>query len=150
MNFSGNITQIMIILFVALLVFGPKKMMEYAYQAGKMLAKFRTMYEQTMTQVQAEMDQAGVGEATKLVNTRVDIASVAENYLNAREVEKADDLAQTATAINASIMPESAPVSAATESVGSDQPAPQPSLNDPETPDSPPTESGRYNEWLPG
>jgi Sec-independent protein translocase protein TatA len=83
MNFSGNITQILIILFIALLVFGPKKMMEYAYQAGKWIAKLRVMYEQTMQQVQAEMEQAGVGEAAQLLNRRVDIASEAEKFLNA-------------------------------------------------------------------
>lgn len=82
MNFSGNITQILIILFIALLVFGPKKMVEYAYQAGKMLAKLRTMYEQTMTQVQTEMNQAGLGETTKLVNDlRFDVQAAADKVL---------------------------------------------------------------------
>lgn len=143
MNFSGNITQIMIILFIALLVFGPKKMMQYAYQAGKWISQLRKMYDQTMQQVQAEMEQAGLGEAAELLNKRVDIASEAEKFLNSprktdaptttEAVTAAAAISDAAAAPTAPVMPPTADTSASSES----------------TPTEPPKEAGRYNAWLP-
>lgn len=141
MNFSGNLTQIMIIMFIALLVFGPKKMAQYAYQAGKWINQLRKMYEQTMQQVQAEMEQAGMGEAAQLLNKRVDIASEAEKFLNTPKKETPVETAVTATAMTEAIAAPATPVIA---SPVDSTPAPTDS-----TPTEPPKETGRYNAWLP-
>jgi Sec-independent protein translocase protein TatA len=144
MNFSGNITQIMIILFIALLVFGPKKMMQYSYQAGKWISQLRKMYDQTMQQVQAEMEQAGLGEAAQLLNKKIDIASEAEKFLNTprkSEPETAIESATTTAAISDVAAAPTAPIVPPTADT---------TANTSESaPTEPPKEAGRYNAWLP-
>lgn len=175
MNFSGNITQILLILFIALLVFGPKKMVEYAYQAGKMLAKLRTMYEQTMSQVQTEMDNAGLGEAAKLMTTRFDVQAEADKILQGAVIDPSAKpaaavpqtepapVAASALSLNPTPAAETADAGSAAQSADSsalksawtpegyqaaqqEKEPPQPN-REPMT--KPPTEPGRYDAWLP-
>jgi hypothetical protein len=105
------------------------------------------MYEQTMQQVQAEMEQAGMGEAVELLNKRVDIASEAEKFLNLRTAETPSEVGIPAPNLATAPSAAAASNTVAVSNAGA--------TNTPSTPDAtlrpgePPSEAGRYNAWLP-
>jgi len=61
MNIFGVGTwEILLILIIALIVAGPKRMLQWAYLLGRVVAQLRVMWGQAMDAVQSELDQAGV------------------------------------------------------------------------------------------
>ena len=63
MNFNIlgiGLPQIAIVLVLSLVLFGPKQMMAYAYQAGRFLAKARAMWEEAARNMQAEIQNSGL------------------------------------------------------------------------------------------
>ncbi len=63
MNFNIlgiGLPQIAIVLILSLVLFGPKKMVEYAYQAGRIIAQLRAMWEEASRGVQKEFREAGM------------------------------------------------------------------------------------------
>jgi Sec-independent protein translocase protein TatA len=53
--------ELVAILIIMLIVAGPKRMLQWAYILGKYTAKARAMWAETMTYLQKEFDEAGVG-----------------------------------------------------------------------------------------
>lgn len=53
--------ELLAILLIMLLVAGPKRMIHWAYILGQYVAKFRTMWSETVDVIQKEFDDAGVG-----------------------------------------------------------------------------------------
>ncbi len=67
MNILGIGVPELIIIFVLLLVVaGPKRMVAWAYIAGRELAKLRAMWSETMGMIQRELQEAGFEEAKEL------------------------------------------------------------------------------------
>jgi len=52
--------ELVLILLIALVVAGPKRMIEWAYHLGRWMAKLRQMWSQMMDVVQQEVDAAGL------------------------------------------------------------------------------------------
>ena len=82
MNILGVGPQIFIIAFLALLLFGPKKMIQYAYQAGRYVAQLRAMWEQTAQAIQKEFEEAGLNVPPEILNGRFDIGAEAMKIIN--------------------------------------------------------------------
>lgn len=61
MNFFGiGGWELVFFLLIALIVAGPRRMIQWAYTAGVYLAKFRRIWAETMTLIEKEFKQAGV------------------------------------------------------------------------------------------
>ena len=54
--------DILFIVLLALVIFGPKKLPELASQAGKYLTQFRRMRRELMEQMEAEISKIGIAE----------------------------------------------------------------------------------------
>ena len=107
MNFNIlgiGLPQLLIVLAVALMLFGPKKMIEWAYIAGRYLAKMRTIYQHTMDEFQKEVADAGLNvnditkdmpsfdilnEANKVVNSATSAAAATDKPAAAKESPEA-------------------------------------------------------------
>jgi len=55
-----GLPQIAIVLVLSLVLFGPKQMMQYAYQAGRFLSKARAMWEEAARNMQSEIQASGI------------------------------------------------------------------------------------------
>lgn len=150
MNILGIGPGPFVIIFLALLLFGPKKMVQYAYQAGRYVSQLRGMWEQTMQAVQKEFQDAGLDLPTNLndLHKNFDIGAEAMKVIN-----KTPEAVPTApTVSDAPTMPDASTASAFTNSTPSVSvptmpPADtQPSLNNP--PDDEPNNK-KYDAWLP-
>jgi Sec-independent protein translocase protein TatA len=63
--------ELVLILIIMLVFAGPKRMLQWAYQLGKLTAKARQMWAESMGYLQKEFDEAGVGiELPKELPTR--------------------------------------------------------------------------------
>lgn len=60
LGFSG---EILFILLLALVLFGPRKLPELARQAGRLMAEFRKMSDHVQNQIQAEVSKLELEEA---------------------------------------------------------------------------------------
>lgn len=65
LGFSGEIIFIMLL---ALILFGPRKLPELARQAGKLMADFRKASEHLQNQIQAEVEQLELDKADPVKN----------------------------------------------------------------------------------
>jgi len=63
-----GLPQLIIVGGLALVLFGPKKMVQYAYQAGRMLSQLRVMWEEAARNVQQEFKEAGLELPKELTN----------------------------------------------------------------------------------
>ncbi len=128
--------QIIIVLLVMLIVAGPKRMVLWAYQAGRYVAQFRKMFDETMSAFQKEMQESGI-DLTK------DMASL--------QKESFDVINEASKVINAE--PTSTPASSATSTttaptIQSPQPPAQAAAEPPkDNTDS--TDKPRYDSWTP-
>lgn len=61
MNIAGlGGGELVAIFIIMLIVAGPKRMIQWAYIAGKYVAQLRKMWSETMAMVQREFDEAGI------------------------------------------------------------------------------------------
>ncbi len=135
MNILGIGPGPFIIFFLALMLFGPKQMVQFAYQAGKYLAQFRAMWEQTMEAVNKEFQEAGLNIPTDLGTKRFDIGAEAMKVINGTPEAKVPEMPPAASIPTPPIVGEpAAPISDS-----------QPSLNNPSDDDIP----KKYDSWLP-
>lgn len=84
--------ELLIIVLIALIVAGPKRMLHWAYIVGKWLGQLRVLWSQMMDQLQKEFDEAGVDvKLPKDLPTRGDIQRMASQALRpvAEPMEKA-------------------------------------------------------------
>jgi sec-independent protein translocase protein TatB len=146
MNILGvGPAELIVILIIMLVVAGPKRMIEWAYQAGKYAAQLRAMFQETMDAFHKELAQSGIDmpkDLTKLPTGRFDIVSEAAKVINS-------ELAETSAALNSTLTttpttPPAAP------------PSPPAAPETPTTPDSEThtattddEQSTRYDAWTP-
>lgn len=139
MNFNIlgiGLPQLIIVGGLALVLFGPKKMVQYAYQAGRILSQLRVMWEEAARNVQKEFKDAGMELPKDLTNPGgFDIGAAAMKIVQ----ETPDKPSQPPTV---------GPVSPATATA--ETPAAS-SLNAPSSADSPNGHNGseKYDAWLP-
>lgn len=61
MNIFGlGLWELALIVIIMLVVAGPQRMLQWAYHAGKLMARARELWSQLMLSVQQELDDAGV------------------------------------------------------------------------------------------
>lgn len=74
-DFLGiGVPELILILMLALIVAGPKRMLAWSYQLGKWVAALRQMWSQTASMLQKEFDEAGVDvQVPRDIPTRADI-----------------------------------------------------------------------------
>lgn len=78
LGFGGM--ELLTILLITLIVAGPKRMIEWAYIAGRYLAKLRIVWKQMMESVQQEFDEAGIDmKVPKDIPTRREINRLAND-----------------------------------------------------------------------
>lgn len=58
--FGVGSMEFLLILVIALIVAGPKRMLQWAYYMGRVMGQIRVMWGQVMESIQAELDEAGV------------------------------------------------------------------------------------------
>ncbi|MBC7869572.1 MAG: hypothetical protein H7Y09_01930 [Chitinophagaceae bacterium] len=75
-------TELILILIIALVIAGPKRMLQWAYLLGKYTARLRLMWTELMQGLQQEIDAAGVDlKLPKDIPTRRDINRLADSAL---------------------------------------------------------------------
>lgn len=86
MNILGvGPAELAVIIVLMLVVAGPKRMIQWAYQAGRYAAMMRKMFQETMDAIQKEIDDSGldvrkdlrsgfnvIDEASKVINSEAD------------------------------------------------------------------------------
>jgi Sec-independent protein translocase protein TatA len=74
--FGVGSAELVAILIIMLIVAGPKRMIQWAYVLGQYMAKARTMWAETMSYVQKELNEAGMDvELPKDIPTRASFNS---------------------------------------------------------------------------
>jgi len=131
-----GLPQLIIVGGLALVLFGPKKMVQYAYQAGRILSQLRVMWEEAARNVQKEFKEAGLELPKDLTNVGgFDISAAAMKIV--QETPAKPSQPPTAEPVSPSAkVPETPAV---------------PSLNAPPSSDSPNGHNGseKYDAWLP-
>lgn len=75
-------TELILILVIALIIAGPKRMLQWAYLLGKYTARLRLMWAELMQGLQQEIDAAGVDlKLPKDIPTRRDLNRLADSAL---------------------------------------------------------------------
>ncbi|MCS6835768.1 MAG: twin-arginine translocase TatA/TatE family subunit [Anaerolineae bacterium] len=98
--------ELVLILLIALVVAGPKRMIEWAYHLGRWVAKLRQMWSQMMDVVQQEVDAAGLDvKLPKELPTRQSL----NQTINQAMKPLTDPLRQTLDEASLSQKPVSAP-----------------------------------------
>lgn len=83
MNILGvGAAELVVILVIMLVVAGPKRMVRWAYTLGQWTAQLRRMWDEVVTAVQKEIDQAGLDvEVPKEMPTRQSLNRMARSAL---------------------------------------------------------------------
>lgn len=86
--------ELLLIILIALVIAGPKRLIQWAYTLGRWTAKLRRMWSEAMVLLQRELDEAGLGvELPKDVPTRGSVRRTVETALKplAEPVKEAMD-----------------------------------------------------------
>ena len=83
MNILGvGTAEFVLIIVIALIVAGPKRMIEWSYIAGRYIGQFRALWSQMVESLQQDLDEAGVDiKLPKELPNRSDIHKVAGEAL---------------------------------------------------------------------
>lgn len=124
----------LVLIFLIMLIFlGPKRMLSWTYLAGQYMARMRAMFEETMSAVRKEFEQAQIDlpkdlpkDLPRIPNRRFDIVKEANKLVSAELNRPSEGTPPAAEA----------------------RPAPkaEPSPAQPTTPED---ETRRYDSWLP-
>ena len=77
MNILGiGVAELAIIFIILMVVAGPKRMITWAYIAGRELARLRAMWSETMEVIQEELKEAGLEDINELNKIRKDIGKI--------------------------------------------------------------------------
>jgi Sec-independent protein translocase protein TatA len=134
MNILGiGPAELIVILVIMFVVAGPKRMVAWAYILGQYVAKFRAYFDETMSAVRKEFEDAQIDlpkDMSIKPGRRFDILQEANKLINA-ELDKAPQ-----------------PTPAATDAP---EPPASPAAEDtpPEVDTKPGDEKSRYDSWLP-
>jgi Sec-independent protein translocase protein TatA len=163
MNILGvGAEELILIVMLALIFLGPRRMLGWTYEAGKYFAQFRKMVDETMAAIRKEFDAAQIDlpkdmKGLKLPNKRFNIVDEANKLVN-NELNKPSSTKPGAVASTESTT--SAPAAAATVTDGTVPPAAAPiptpeanqnGANNVPTGDSAKTDEQQdgYDAWLP-
>jgi Sec-independent protein translocase protein TatA len=86
MNFLGvGPAEVVVILILMLVVAGPKRMIQWAYQAGRYTATLRKMFQETMDQITREFEDSGIDVRKDIpdLRSKFDIIGEASRVINA-------------------------------------------------------------------
>jgi Sec-independent protein translocase protein TatA len=142
-----GLPQLIIVGGLALVLFGPKKMVQYAYQAGRMLSQLRVMWEEAARNVQKEFKDAGLDlpkDLTKVGGFDVGAAAM-------KIVQSTPASPPTVPILPVSPAASSEPMPTVSAPAIGQDPPPAPSVNAPPTVDSTDAPDGgeKYDAWLP-
>ena len=130
MNILGvGPAEVVVIVILMLVVAGPKRMIQWAYHAGRYTAMFRQMFQETMAQITREFEESGI-------DVRKDIADLPKLRSNF------DIIGEASRVINADLKadPSAPPAATNTDSASS-----KPSVAGAKDEDDKP----RYDAWTP-
>ena len=141
--------ELLAIFVIALVVAGPKRMIQWAYHIGRYAARIRAMAQETMSAFQKELAAAGLDDVTKdlasLQNTKFDVmkevSKIVDPVLTLPAVEPPDQAQPAAATQPAAPV---SPAEPASPSVPGAEPKTDGGLeakNDDQTP--------RYGPWTP-
>lgn len=141
MNILGvGPAELIVLLVIMLVVAGPKRMIEWAYQAGKYAAQLRAMFQETMEAFHKELAQSGIDvpkDLTSLPTGRFDIVSEAAKVINS-------ELAETSAALSSTLTPTTPPAPSSAPSTPE-----TPAASGSETAKTDDEQSTRYDAWTP-
>jgi sec-independent protein translocase protein TatB len=145
--------ELILVLIIMLVVAGPKRMVQWAYEIGRYTAQLRAMFQETMNAVQKELSESGLDVRKDIpqMTKSFDIVSEAARVINT-------EVSSATTAINAPPSTPSTTAPAATP--GAPSTGETPAASSTETPSdngTPPAgtetrtddEKPRYDSWLP-
>ena len=98
MSFFGVGTwELLVILLIALIIAGPKRMLEWAYYLGRALGQLRVMWSQVMETIQHELDESGVDVKLPKTLNRREINRTASDLMRpfTEEVRRAEEAYRT-------------------------------------------------------
>ena len=106
MNFGGFSGEMIFIFFLALILFGPKKMPEIGRQVARFLGEFRRASNEFRSQIESEINNLDSGSPRQqiLPPLQAPLGSLASRILNPPSPEKleaAEDAAAEASAVKA-------------------------------------------------
>jgi Sec-independent protein translocase protein TatA len=133
MNFLGvGPAEIIVIIVLMLVVAGPKRMIQWAYHAGRYTAMMRQMFQETMSQITREFEDSGI-------DVRKDLPQLRSKF---------DIVGEASRVINADLKGE--PTSTATPpgEIANSSPTTQSSTSS-SMPDAKDDENPRYDAWTP-
>jgi sec-independent protein translocase protein TatB len=151
MNILGvGPAELIVVLIIMLVVAGPKRMVQWAYDIGRYTAKMRAMFQETMNAVQKELNESGLDVRKDLpsVTKSFDIVSEASRVINS-------EVSNVTTAINA---PSPSPTSSTTPAEPTKSETPAASSTEATSDNGTPPagtetktddEKPRYDSWLP-
>ena len=133
--------EVLVILVIALVVAGPKRMIQWAYQIGRYTARFRAMAQETMSAFQKELAASGLDvtkDLASLQSTKFDVmkevSKIVDPVLTLPAVEPPDQAQPAASVPTAPTQPAIPPAEPKTGSAA-------------ETPSDDTTT--RYGPWTP-
>jgi Sec-independent protein translocase protein TatA len=129
MNILGvGPAEVVVILILMLVVAGPKRMIQWAYHAGRYTAIFRRMFQETMAQITREFEESGIDVRKDLA----DLPKLRSNF---------DIIGEASRVINADLKADPAAPPAATNSDSSSKPSVAGAKDEDDKP--------RYDAWTP-
>lgn len=158
MNFFGvGGWEILLILLIMLIVAGPKRMLQWAYFGGRILAQIRGMWSQAMDGIQRELDDAGVDFKVPKQLSRNEMNRAARDFIKPfedqyREAER--EYKQEVKALDSSIKgadqangATSASNNGTSNNTNTEESTSKPAPSSSSRSSSPPATSSSYGTW---
>ena len=85
--------ELAVVFIIMLVVAGPKRMVQWAYTAGRYVAQLRGMFQETLNAVQKEFAESGLDvskDLSKIPMGRIDFLGEAAKIINAPVVQPAN------------------------------------------------------------
>lgn len=110
--FGVGTIELIIVFVIMLMVAGPKRMIRWAYELGKVMAKMRAAWAETMSMLQKELNQAGVDvELPKEMPTRGSLNTDVRRQLGKAVAPITQPVQETLDEVNADLKPVLKPLS---------------------------------------
>jgi sec-independent protein translocase protein TatB len=156
MNILGvGPAELIVVLIIMLVVAGPKRMVQWAYQIGRYTAQLRAMFQETMNAIQKELSDSGLDVTKDLpsIPKSFDIVSEASKVINSEVASATTAVNSTLSGTTTSATP-STPTTPAVSTTSAETPpdnTAKPASSTPANGTEPKTddEKPRYDSWLP-
>src|SRR5947199_5311736 len=101
MNFLGiGPGEILVVFIIMLVVAGPKRMIQWAYQIGRYTAQIRAMFQEAMDQFQKELNVADLDltkDLSSIQKSGFDILKEADKVINSDTMAQVNSATQIST-----------------------------------------------------